>query len=579
MKFSLWIGLLMLVLVVALTGCGGGGSHSAALSAEGRPSLTIKWPSDPAPVASPSNKSKLIPAASNSIVVTISNGGTTLQSFTFVRPAPSPASYPAQTHQFNNLPVETLQVTATAYPTNDGHGVAQASVSQPLALTAQNAAPSITLTLLSAIKSLVLQPAGPLTLFAGQAQRLFAVPLDATGATVLTTGNTVVWRSSDAAGQFLTVDAVGNVAAKKATPGASPVTVTVAYTDQDVPTPLTASTAITINPAPTGGPPNVAAYINSNGLAIGPSGSGPGKFQQIADVALGSLYTADPINRGFEVQKFIQNPSNGSLTLDTSFNPGSPATAGTRNVPGATSVAVDSRDDSVYVVGNTGQGTPGAVFKFSNTGVPLPTANTPYLPTALFIQATDLAVDFQGNIVVAEQVVSTPSTTQVQVYSSAGGLLTTINTPALQAGPPSGVTVDLSDNIYVLVSNALVKLKPNTSGNPASGYTQDAGFGTGGVTNRLASAADVAVDTRPGLVTIGNLYVTVPTSNVIEVFDRNGNDSGSLPITQSPNVNLGQPSGITIDNRVNAPTSGYIYVGNTAPAGNVSQAVQVLVPG
>jgi|GEM_PF-7013664 len=588
MKFSVWFIPLMLVLLASLTGCGGsGGSHSTATPMTGLAAFTVQWPAAPAAVPAQA-KPHLIPAASSSIVVTILNGTTVLQSFTFVRPTPSPAGYAAQTHQFTSLPVQTLTVTATAYPTPDGHGVAQAAAAQPLALTAQNPTSSVTLKLLSTITSLTLQPSGPLTLFSGQSQQLFAVPKDATGATVLTAASTITWSSSDATGQFLTLNAAtGLLKAVKATPGASPITVTTTYTDQDVPASLTASAAVTVNPAPTGGAPNVAAYVNRNGLAIGPSGIGPGKFQQLADVALGSFYTADPGNvgfgTGFEVQKFKQN-SNGSLILDTTFNPaatyvdGNGATqsaAGTISVLGASSVAVNPADDSVYVIGNVPAGTAGAVtgtvFKFSPAG-----GGGVFLPNV--VNATDLAADPAGNLIVAE---SLGSTTQVEVYNSAGVLLTTpaISTTGLQAGTPAGVTVDSSDNIYVLVGTALVKLKPNTPGNPGSGYTQDASFGTGGVTISLASAADVAVDTRQGLVTTGNLYVTVPSSNVIEVFDNNGADSGSLPISQSASVNLGMPRGITIDNRVNVPTSGYIYVGNTAPAGTVSQAIQVLAPG
>jgi hypothetical protein len=579
MKFSVWLIPLMLVLLASLTGCGGsGGSHSTAPPMTGLAAFTVQWPAAPAAVPAQA-KPHLIPAASSSIVVNILNGTTVLQSFTFVRPTPSPTGYPAQTHQFTGLPVQTLTVTATAYPTMDGHGVAQAAAAQPLALTAQNPTSSVTLKLLSTITSLTLQPGGPLTLFSGQSQQLFAVPKDATGATVLTAASTITWSSSDAAGQFLTLNAAtGLLKAVKATPGASPVTVTTTYTDQDVPASLTASAAITVNPAPAGGAPNVAAYVNRNGLAIGPSGIGPGKFQQLADVALGSFYAADPGNvgfgTGFEVQKFKQN-SNGSLTLDTTFNPaatyvdGSGVTqsaAGTISVPGASSVAVNPADDSVYVIGISG-----AVLKFSSVGV-----GGAFLPNVA--NAVDLAADPAGNLIVAE---SLGSATQVEVYNSAGVLLTTpaISTTGLQAGTPAGVTVDSGDNIYVLVGTALVKLKPNTPGNPGSGYTQDASFGTGGVTISLASAAHVAVDTRQGLVTTGNLYVTVPSSNVIEVFDNNGADSGSLPISQSASVNLGTPSGITIDNRVNVPTSGFIYVGNTAPAGTVSQAVQVLAPG
>ncbi len=575
MKFSAWFVSVILVVLASLTGCGGGGggSHSPAVQANGQAALTIQWPLPPVP-ATGSAQPRLIPAASNSIVVTISNGATVLQSFTFVRPALAPTGYPAQTHQFTSLPVQTLTVTATAYPTTDGHGVAQASAAQPLVLTADKPASDIALTLLSTITRLTLQPGGSLSLLTGQSQQLFAVPTDATGATVLTAPSTLTWSSTDAAGQYLTVDgATGLLKAVKATLVAVPITVTATYTDKDVPAPLTASATVTVAPLPTGGPPNVSAYVNRNGLAIGPTGSGPGKFTTIADVALGSLYTADADNRGAEVQKFKQNPD-GSLAPDTTFN-----TTGAVSVTGAASVAVDPVDpvdDSVYVLGNV---TDPSTFVVTSTLYKYNPDGIGGVFVANITPSTSLATDPAGNLFVAE---NTGNGAQVEVYSRTGTLLTTINSlPGLLAGAPTGITVDPSDNIYVLVANAVVKLKPAAPGTPA-GYTQDAAFGTGGVTTALASAADVAVDTRPGLNTTGNLYVTVPTSNVIEVFAANGTDSGSLPLTQSADVKVGGLGGITIDNRVNVPTSGYIYVANAAPAGTNSLntgRVQVLSPG
>lgn len=574
MKFSAWFFPIMLVVLAALTGCGGGGggSHSPAVRSNGQAALTVQWPQPPTTAtATASVKPHLIPAASNSIVVTVLSGTTVLQSFTFVRPALSPAGYPAQTHQFTSLPVQTLTVTATAYPTTDGHGVGQASAAQPLVLTADKSTSEISLTLLSTITSLTLQPGGPLSLLTGQSQQLFAVPTDATGATVLTAASTLTWTSTDATGQYLTVDgATGLLKAVKPTLAAAPITVTATYTDKDIPTPLTASATVTVAPLPTGGSPNVSAYVNRNGLAIGPNNVGPGNFQKLADVALGSLYTADPSNTRSELQKFVQDPT-GQPVLDRAFGAG-----GAVGVNGATSVAVDAVSDSVYVLGYAPGPTSPAVlntlYKYNSTGG----ADTFAANITPGATGTSLATDLAGNLFVAE---NSRTGTQVEVFSRTGTLLETVtNLPGFQAGAPTGITVDQSDNIYVLVANAVVKLKPAAPGVP-TGYTQDAAFGTGGVSTALASAADVAVDTRPGLNTTGNLYVTVPSNNVIQVFAANGTDSGSLPLTQNAAVNIGGIGGITIDNRVNVPTSGYIYVANSAPAGTFSQAVQVLSPG
>ena len=166
----------------------------------------------------------------------------------------------------------------------------------------------------------------------------------------------------------------------------------------------------------------------------------------------------------------------------------------------------------------------------------------------------------------------------IEVFDQNGVLVTTIKGLPVLAGKPTGITVDQSENIYVLSNNALVKFKPNNPGDLKKGYVPDGSFGAGGRTTPLVSPARVTVDKRPGLPTSGNLYVTLPQNNQVEVFDKNGNDSGKLPL----DIPLSTPTGIAIDNSPpTVPTSGYIYIGNQViltGTPNVDNAVHVFKP-
>src|SRR5262245_38595680 len=119
---------IVLVLVLGLTGCGGGSENP---DNTGRATFTVVWP----------DNSRLIPAAANSIKVEIKTGSTVFTSKTLPRPAGGgPASA-----AFDALPLGSLTAVATAFPNADGTGVAQAKASIPLTIIAgQNTAFSVT---------------------------------------------------------------------------------------------------------------------------------------------------------------------------------------------------------------------------------------------------------------------------------------------------------------------------------------------------------------------------------------------------------------------------------------------------
>jgi hypothetical protein len=106
----------ILLVSLLLVGCGGGSpsSHGTA----GRATFNILWP----------NRSRLIPAASNSIRINIKRGATV----TTTRLVPRPAEGGTSTVTFDSLPVGTLTAIAAAYPQADGSGTVQAQGTLPV---------------------------------------------------------------------------------------------------------------------------------------------------------------------------------------------------------------------------------------------------------------------------------------------------------------------------------------------------------------------------------------------------------------------------------------------------------------
>src|SRR5258706_8796866 len=84
----------------------------------GRVAITIRWP----------DRSRLIPLASNSIVVALKRGAQTLASQTL----PRPANGNTTTADFNGIKTGSLTLVATAYPNADGTGVGQAMGTVPV---------------------------------------------------------------------------------------------------------------------------------------------------------------------------------------------------------------------------------------------------------------------------------------------------------------------------------------------------------------------------------------------------------------------------------------------------------------
>ena len=127
-------------IAVLLMGCGAGssldsaGGGSPTPPANGRLTLNVVWP----------NPTRLIPLFSNSIRAVVTSGSQTLGSQLIVGGDGAPSN--PSTVTFDNLPAGTVTLTATAYPRQDGSGVAQATGAQSVTIVSgQTAAVSVTM--------------------------------------------------------------------------------------------------------------------------------------------------------------------------------------------------------------------------------------------------------------------------------------------------------------------------------------------------------------------------------------------------------------------------------------------------
>ncbi|MCW3098187.1 MAG: hypothetical protein JWL77_3805 [Chthonomonadaceae bacterium] len=213
-----------------LSGCGGGSNPQlTGTGGQGRATLTVTWPA----------RTRLIPDASNSITVIVTQGTAPVAQQTLARPAAGGAS----TASFPSLQTGTLSVSATTYPNADGTGVAQATATIPLVIVA-NQTTSFSITMGSTIDHLDLT-APTASVKVGATLQVSATAKDASGAVVLTTPARLSWLSS--ATGVATVDATGLVTGVGV--GSADISVT------DTESGKAAKTTVTVTVTP-GGPSN-----------------------------------------------------------------------------------------------------------------------------------------------------------------------------------------------------------------------------------------------------------------------------------------------------------------------------------
>lgn len=269
------LSLLALLCIALLSGCGGGGLPQAAppplsqgSQADGTASFAVKWPD---PSAAGHLSGHLIPAACNSILLTVTRSGQPVTSQLIVRPTASVT--------LSALPVGTLSVAAAAYPTAAGTGVVQASATTPLVIAAGSTTP-LTLTLTDTVTTLtVTSPAQSLPV--GGTLSLVATARDATGAVVLT-GGSITWSSSNAA---VSVNASGVVSGAV---GDALITAT------DSESGVSGTYILYLGPAPIGSKPTaVSGTIQCENYDVG--GEGVGYHDTTAGNASGA-YRSDDVD-------------------------------------------------------------------------------------------------------------------------------------------------------------------------------------------------------------------------------------------------------------------------------------------
>ncbi len=265
-----------------LTGCGsgGGGKNPAPATSPGatptpaasptpvptgRMVLTIAWP----------ERSRATPYAAETVVVRLSRAGVELAQQVVHRPENG-----GDTSATFDAPTGEVLITATAYPTTDGTGVAQARAEVGVTVVGAQTA-SLRLTLSPTIDRIEVTPASPEALNPGGTIQLAATAKNAAGEIVITNKATVTWRSKSpevatvqseglvttvALGQAV-IEAVENESGKV---GAATLNVVPAPTPTPTPTPdPTPTPTPTPTPDPTPTPTPAPNSVRRLALATG----------------------------------------------------------------------------------------------------------------------------------------------------------------------------------------------------------------------------------------------------------------------------------------------------------------------
>jgi len=245
-----------------LIGCGGGGSDSAGQSGTGRATMTIVWPST-------EETSRLIPTASQSIVVNILQNSQVVATQTVARPSTGTTS----TVTFASLPVGTLPVQVQAYPNSDGTGTVQASATSSIDIIAGQST-ALTVTMASTIDHVTLTAAAS-SITVGGATTLTLTALDASGAIVLISTSTVTFTALSSS--IATVDSSGAVtgvsvgtasfrAIETESGKAATVTLTVTAAATPTPSPSPSVTSCTLIPQETQGPYPLLSVLSNSAI-------------------------------------------------------------------------------------------------------------------------------------------------------------------------------------------------------------------------------------------------------------------------------------------------------------------------
>jgi hypothetical protein len=212
----------LLALGVLLAGCGGreGAGPSTAISRGGKAVLNVIWPN---------RSTRLIPNASNSLVVTLSQNGQTVATATIARPTSGKTT--TQT-AFTDLPIGSVNVSINAFPTITGTGTPQAA-GQGILTVPVGTPGSVTVSLASTVASLGIS-SPQIAVQLGHSETLTATAFDSSGNIVLLSagGGTDALSWSSGTKSVATVSGTGPTATLSGIAnGMSLVTASIAVTD------------------------------------------------------------------------------------------------------------------------------------------------------------------------------------------------------------------------------------------------------------------------------------------------------------------------------------------------------------
>jgi len=341
--------LLTLPLLALLAGCGGSsgssGTGTVRSSAQGQARFTVLWPSRD------SSSGRLIPFAANSIQVQITSadGKSLFNSALIVRPSGGGAA----SASFDNLPVGTALVTATAYPNAEGSGISQATARVPVTIV-QNVVTPVSLTMASTIASVAVTPTTQ-SLSPGGTVALVATPKDASGNVVLISPSTLSWTTSPSSSTVATVAPTGIVTAGVAGK------VTIVATETESSKSGTASVIV--------GPPVAAAISFASPVTYScPSAGGlfSGDFDNDGNIDLA-------VTSGQNLVIYYgkgDGTLNAPVTIFTGTDSPAVRAVGDLNNDGQLDLVCSSSSNNVYVLLNTGNHTFKSVMA---TGVGSPT--------------------------------------------------------------------------------------------------------------------------------------------------------------------------------------------------------------